>query len=171
MTRALALELAPRVRVNAIAPSLTASEMTQAMPAKVLDKMIAGIPLGRMAEPEEIAETIAALASPAMAIRDGPGRGRLRRPQPRALRCKGPVRLARRIEMVEMLIAGERTEGRASEEIAVVDPATEETIETVPRGSVHDVDARRERCRRRLRGLVRRQTPRTARTCCARRSR
>ena len=30
MTRALALELAPRVRVNAIAPSLTASEMTQA---------------------------------------------------------------------------------------------------------------------------------------------
>src|SRR3954471_9481272 len=35
MTRALALELAPRVRVNAIAPSLTASEMTRAMPEKV----------------------------------------------------------------------------------------------------------------------------------------
>jgi 3-oxoacyl-[acyl-carrier protein] reductase len=71
MTRALALELAPRVRVNAIAPSLTASEMTNAMPAKVLDKMIASIPLGRMAEPEEIAETIAALASPAMAYVTG----------------------------------------------------------------------------------------------------
>jgi acetoacetyl-CoA reductase len=71
MTRALALELAPRVRVNAIAPSLTASEMTSAMPAKVLDKMIASIPLGRMAEPEEIAETIAALASPAMAYVTG----------------------------------------------------------------------------------------------------
>jgi 3-oxoacyl-[acyl-carrier protein] reductase len=71
MTRALALELAPRVRVNAIAPSLTASEMTKAMPAKVLDKMIASIPLGRQAEPEEIAETIAALASPAMAYVTG----------------------------------------------------------------------------------------------------
>jgi NAD(P)-dependent dehydrogenase (short-subunit alcohol dehydrogenase family) len=71
MTRALALELAPRVRVNAIAPSLTASEMTKAMPAKVLDKMIASIPLGRMAETEEIAETIAALASPAMAYVTG----------------------------------------------------------------------------------------------------
>jgi NAD(P)-dependent dehydrogenase (short-subunit alcohol dehydrogenase family) len=71
MTRALALHLAPRVRVNAIAPSLTASEMTRAMPEKVLDKMIASIPLGRMAEPAEIAETVAALASPAMAYVTG----------------------------------------------------------------------------------------------------
>jgi NAD(P)-dependent dehydrogenase (short-subunit alcohol dehydrogenase family) len=71
LTRALALQLAPRVRVNAIAPSLTASEMTRAMPEKVLDKMIASIPLGRQAEPEEIAETIAALASPAMAYVTG----------------------------------------------------------------------------------------------------
>jgi len=71
MTRALALELAPRVRVNAIAPSLTASEMTAAMPEDVLQKMIASIPLGRMAEPAEIAETIAALASPAMAYVTG----------------------------------------------------------------------------------------------------
>jgi NAD(P)-dependent dehydrogenase (short-subunit alcohol dehydrogenase family) len=71
MTRALALQLAPKVRVNAIAPSLTASEMTKAMREKVLDKMIASIPLGRMGEPEEIAETIAALASPAMAYVTG----------------------------------------------------------------------------------------------------
>ena len=71
MTRALALQLAPKVRVNAIAPSLTASEMTSAMPEKVLDKMIASIPLGRMAETEEIAETIATLASPAMAYVTG----------------------------------------------------------------------------------------------------
>jgi 3-oxoacyl-[acyl-carrier protein] reductase len=71
MTRALALQLAPRVRVNAIAPSLTASEMTSAMPEKVLDKMIASIPLGRMAQPQEIAETIATLASPAMAYVTG----------------------------------------------------------------------------------------------------
>ena len=39
---------------NAIAPSLTASEMTKAMPATVLDKMIASIPLGRMALYEDL---------------------------------------------------------------------------------------------------------------------
>jgi NAD(P)-dependent dehydrogenase (short-subunit alcohol dehydrogenase family) len=71
MTRALALELAPRVRVNAVAPSLTASEMTMAMPEKVRAKMIASIPMGRMGEPHEIAETVAALASPAMAYVTG----------------------------------------------------------------------------------------------------
>jgi NAD(P)-dependent dehydrogenase (short-subunit alcohol dehydrogenase family) len=63
MTRALALQLAPKVRVNAVAPSLTASEMTLAMPEKVLNKMIASIPMGRMGEPEEIAGTVAALAT------------------------------------------------------------------------------------------------------------
>ena len=71
MTRALALELAPRVRVNAVAPSLTASEMTMAMPEKVREKMIASIPMGRMGEPHEIADTVAALASPAMAYVTG----------------------------------------------------------------------------------------------------
>jgi NAD(P)-dependent dehydrogenase (short-subunit alcohol dehydrogenase family) len=71
MTRALALELAPKVRVNAVAPSLTASEMTLAMPEKVLTKMIASIPMGRMGEPHEIADTVAVLASPAMAYVTG----------------------------------------------------------------------------------------------------
>jgi NAD(P)-dependent dehydrogenase (short-subunit alcohol dehydrogenase family) len=71
MTRALALKLAPKVRVNAVAPSLTASEMTMAMPEKVLAKMVASIPMGRMGEPREIAETVAALASPAMAYVTG----------------------------------------------------------------------------------------------------
>ena len=71
LTRALALELAPRVRVNAVAPSLTASEMTMAMPEKVREKMIASIPMGRMGEPHEIADTVAALASPAMAYVTG----------------------------------------------------------------------------------------------------
>ena len=71
MTRALALQLAPKVRVNAVAPSLTASEMTLAMPEKVLNKMIASIPMGRMGEPEEIAATVAALASNDMAYVTG----------------------------------------------------------------------------------------------------
>src|SRR3954452_6259174 len=43
--------------------------------------------------------------------------------------------------MSEMLIAGEKTEGAASEAFDVVDPATEKAIESVPRATVHDVDA------------------------------
>src|SRR5690348_11247314 len=43
--------------------------------------------------------------------------------------------------MVEMLIAGERTAGEASGALDVVDPATEEAIESVPRASAADVDA------------------------------
>ena len=43
--------------------------------------------------------------------------------------------------MAGMLIAGEKTEGAASEGLAVVDPATEEVIESVPRGGAADVDA------------------------------
>src|SRR3954449_3803170 len=42
--------------------------------------------------------------------------------------------------MVEMLIAGERTSGGASEALEVVDPATEETLESVPRASAADGD-------------------------------
>src|SRR5262249_8621303 len=43
-------------------------------------------------------------------------------------------------EMVEMLIAGERTAGEAGEALPVVDPATEEVITEVPRGTAQDVD-------------------------------
>jgi NAD(P)-dependent dehydrogenase (short-subunit alcohol dehydrogenase family) len=64
LTRALALQLAPRIRVNAVAPGLTASEMTKAMPDKVLDKLIASIPAERMAQPAEIAEVVCALVAP-----------------------------------------------------------------------------------------------------------
>ena len=43
--------------------------------------------------------------------------------------------------MTGMLIAGERTEGAAGEGLDVVNPANEETIESVPRGTAADVDA------------------------------
>lgn len=64
MTRALAIELAPDVRVNAIAPGLIASEMSLAIPDEIREKMIAAIPLGRMGEPEEIAKAVLYLLSP-----------------------------------------------------------------------------------------------------------
>jgi 3-oxoacyl-[acyl-carrier protein] reductase len=63
MTRALALELAPRVRVNAIAPGLIGTEMTMAIPAAVREKMIETIPLGRMGTPEEVADLAVFLVS------------------------------------------------------------------------------------------------------------
>ena len=71
LTRALALTLAPAIRVNAVAPGLIATEMTMAIPAEVRDKMVAVIPLGRMGLPEEVAETVAFLASDAAAYITG----------------------------------------------------------------------------------------------------
>jgi NAD(P)-dependent dehydrogenase (short-subunit alcohol dehydrogenase family) len=71
MTRALALDLAPRVRVNAIAPGLIGTEMVLTIPEETRSKMIAAIPLGRMGEPEEVAELVAFLGSEASAYITG----------------------------------------------------------------------------------------------------
>jgi len=64
LTRALSLSLAPRVRVNAVAPGLIATEMALAIPEDVLAKMVAAIPLDRMGEPADVAETIRFLLGP-----------------------------------------------------------------------------------------------------------
>ena len=63
LTRALALALAPAVRVNGVAPGLIGTEMSMAIPEAVREKMVSAIPLGRMGRPEEVAETVAFLAS------------------------------------------------------------------------------------------------------------
>ena len=65
LTRALARELAPRTRVNAVAPSFTATEMTSSVPEAVRDRLVSSIPMRRAGEPAEIAEVVAFLASPA----------------------------------------------------------------------------------------------------------
>jgi len=64
LTRSLALLLAPRVRVNAIAPAFTHTEMTDAIPHDVRAKVVSRIPFGRGAQPSEIADVVAWLASP-----------------------------------------------------------------------------------------------------------
>ena len=61
--RALAQRWAPRVRVNALAPSLVDTPMTQAMPPEVLEKMVARIPAGRIGSPDDVAGIVAFLAS------------------------------------------------------------------------------------------------------------
>lgn len=51
------------IRVNAVAPGFTATEMVTAMPEKVLDGMKARTPLGRLGEPRDIANAYLFLAS------------------------------------------------------------------------------------------------------------
>jgi 3-oxoacyl-[acyl-carrier protein] reductase len=53
------------IRVNAVAPGFIATEMIKAMPPKALDAMVAKTPLGRMGEPEDIANAYVWLASDA----------------------------------------------------------------------------------------------------------
>ena len=62
-TKCLALELArDNITANAIAPGYTSTEMVEAMPAEVLEKICAKIPLRRLAKPEEIAKAVVFLA-------------------------------------------------------------------------------------------------------------
>jgi 3-oxoacyl-[acyl-carrier protein] reductase len=49
------------IRVNAIAPGFVATDILKAMPADVLEKMTAGIPVGRLGQPSEIAAAAAFL--------------------------------------------------------------------------------------------------------------
>ena len=51
------------IRVNAVAPGFTATEMVAAMPEKILESMRARTPLGRMGEPRDIANAYLFLAS------------------------------------------------------------------------------------------------------------
>ncbi len=63
-TKAIARELAPRnITANAIAPGFVRTDMTADMNQDVLDQMCKQIPLGRMAEPSDIAAAAAFLAS------------------------------------------------------------------------------------------------------------
>jgi 3-oxoacyl-[acyl-carrier protein] reductase len=64
MTRTWARELGRyKIRVNAVAPGYVATEILQAMPRKVLDTMVEHTPLGRIGEPEDVANAYAWLAS------------------------------------------------------------------------------------------------------------
>jgi 3-oxoacyl-[acyl-carrier protein] reductase len=64
MTKAAAKELAHLgVRVNAIAPGLIRSAMTEAMPQHIWDQKVAEVPMGRAGEPSEVANVALFLAS------------------------------------------------------------------------------------------------------------
>ena len=64
LTKAAAKELAHLgVRVNAIAPGLIRSAMTEAMPQRIWDGKLAEVPMGRAGEPSEVAAVALFLAS------------------------------------------------------------------------------------------------------------
>ena len=63
-TVSLARELGPKgIRVNAVAPGITETDMMKAVPKEVIEPMIAQIPLRRLGQPEDIANAFAFLAS------------------------------------------------------------------------------------------------------------
>lgn len=69
LTKSLAREVSGRgVRVNAVAPGPIATELSMSLSAEWRRAKTAELPLGRFGEPEDVAETVAFLASPAAQI-------------------------------------------------------------------------------------------------------
>ncbi|GAB3213540.1 SDR family oxidoreductase [Marinactinospora thermotolerans] len=63
LTAQLAYELAPKIRVNAVAPAVVRTRFAEALYAQDEEGVVAGYPLGRLGEPEDVAAAIAFLAS------------------------------------------------------------------------------------------------------------
>ncbi len=64
LTKSLSRELAKdNIRVNAVAPGVTKTDMVAALPDELIKPLIATIPLGRIGEPEDVANAFLFLAS------------------------------------------------------------------------------------------------------------
>jgi acetoacetyl-CoA reductase len=65
LTMSLALEVANRgITVNSVAPGFVNTDMVAKMPEKALERVLAQIPVGRLAEPDEVARVVEFLADP-----------------------------------------------------------------------------------------------------------
>ncbi|MBA4284274.1 MAG: pteridine reductase [Xanthomonadaceae bacterium] len=71
LTETLAVELAPRVRVNGVAPGHILWAESTALNAAQQAEELSRIPMGRLGEPDEIARAVAFLLSPASAYLNG----------------------------------------------------------------------------------------------------
>ncbi|MCX6991825.1 MAG: 3-oxoacyl-[acyl-carrier-protein] reductase [Kiritimatiellaeota bacterium] len=72
LTKSAARELASRnIRVNAVAPGFIETKMTAALPEAVRGKMLAAIPMARFGLPDDVANVVLFLASPASAYMTG----------------------------------------------------------------------------------------------------
>lgn len=64
LTWSLARELGPSgIRVNAVAPGITKTDMVAALPEQMIKPLINAIPIRRIGEPEDIANAFLFLAS------------------------------------------------------------------------------------------------------------
>lgn len=64
LTKSLSRELAPRgIRVNAVAPGVTRTDMVANLPEALIKPLVARIPIGRVGEPDEVADAFLFLAS------------------------------------------------------------------------------------------------------------
>lgn len=64
LTKSLARELGKdNIRVNAVLPGVTRTDMVAALPQAMVERIAATIPLGRVGEPEEVANAFVFLAS------------------------------------------------------------------------------------------------------------
>ncbi|HET6880537.1 MAG TPA: 3-oxoacyl-ACP reductase family protein [Pirellulales bacterium] len=63
LTRCCAEAFAPRVRINCVAPGLTETEMAHVLPEATIRQVVQETPLGRIGQPEEIANVIRFLLS------------------------------------------------------------------------------------------------------------
>ena len=65
LTMSLALETARKgITVNSVTPGFITTDMTAAVPAEAMEKVIARIPAGRLGEPDEVARVVEFLADP-----------------------------------------------------------------------------------------------------------
>jgi 3-oxoacyl-[acyl-carrier protein] reductase len=65
LTQTLAKEFADKgITVNAVAPGFIGTDMLRSVPANIMEKILAQIPMGRLGKPEEIASAVTYLVSP-----------------------------------------------------------------------------------------------------------
>ena len=72
LTRTVARELAGRnITVNAVAPGFIATDMTAALGEEILQEVRKQIPLGRLGDPQDVADAVLFLASDAASFITG----------------------------------------------------------------------------------------------------
>jgi NAD(P)-dependent dehydrogenase (short-subunit alcohol dehydrogenase family) len=72
LTMSLALETANKgITVNTVTPGYISTEMTAAVPASVMEKLVERIPVGRLGEANEVARVVEFLADPESAYITG----------------------------------------------------------------------------------------------------
>ena len=65
LTMSLALETASKgITVNSVTPGFITTDMTAAIPAAAMEKIVARIPVGRLGEPNEVARVVEFLTDP-----------------------------------------------------------------------------------------------------------